>query len=311
MIKNKSYFKNPKQDRMRFQSWVAKLEEENGYAYDKLTVQTSFGTTQIYGFNTSNTELETLVIFPGFRTTSLIWDLDRGLYSLSQKFRIFLIETNGQPNLSEGNSPNIKSMGYGKWGAEIFEQLQLESAYIAGASFGGLVCMKISLVIPDKIKGAFLLNPGCFRLISFSAKNLYYNLLPVFKPTIKNIKKFLDKAVFCKPNHALSPSAENLLIEFVELAITQYKDNTDKPYYMGTQLDNIKVKTYLLVGDQDIIIPYEKSVKRARKHLGAKLQEVKLFNNVGHGNECHAPCLDYIEEKISVLEKVSRKVHRE
>lgn len=306
-IKRSSYFKNPKQDKEAFKNWVAKLEKENGYQYDQLTISTSLGTTQVYGFNTENTTLETLVIFPGFRTTALIWDLDQGLQALSKKYRIFLIETNGQPNLSDGNSPSIKSLEYGAWGAEVFEQLELETAFIAGASFGGLVCMKIALVIPDKIKGAFLLNPGCFRFISMGGKNLFYNLLPILKTSSDNIRKFLDKIVFCKPNHHLTKNAEKLLVEYLELAIKQYKDNTDKPYYMGHQLNDVRVKTHLLVGDSDILIPYQKSVKRAKKHLGTALQQVNVFKNVGHGIECYQPSLEYIEKVLTTATNEGKK----
>lgn len=298
MIKKHSYFKNPEKDKQTFINWVNHLERVNGYKYEKFTIQTSLGTTQIYGLNTQNQHQETLVIFPGFRTSSLIWDLDKGLLSLSKNLRIFLIETNGQPSLSDGNSPSIKSLGYGKWGAEVFEKLNIESAYIAGASFGGLVCMKISLVIPNKIKAAFLLNPGCFRMISFGFKNLYYNLLPLINGTEKNIHKFLSEVVFHKPEHSLSDVGEKQLIAYQKLAISQYKDNTEKPYYMGNELNNVAVDTYLLVGTGDILIPYEKSVSNAKKHLKEHLKEVVVFENVGHGIECYPPAIDWIGEMI-------------
>lgn len=307
MKKNRSYFKDSEKDTQTFNSWVEKLEKSNGYKYDSYTIETSLGKTQVYGLNTKQTDIETLVIFPGFRTTSLIWDFDKGLDSISKKVRIFLIETNGQPNLSEGNSPSIKSLDYGKWGAEVFDKLSIESAYIAGASFGGLVCMKLALVIPNKIKGAFLLNPGCFRMISFGFKNLYYNLLPLIKTSRNNIQKFLDRIVFCKPNHTLSKESEELLIEYQLLAISKYKDNTEKPYYMDNQLNEVSVDTYLLVGDKDILIPYEKSIKNAKKHLGEKLKEVKIFKQVAHGIECFQPSIDFIEKKIKAHNKTYKQ----
>jgi len=307
MKKNNSYFKNKKEDIETFENWVSKLEQTNGYEYDKFTVQTSLGKTQIYGINTENLDLETLIIFPGFRTTSLIWDLDRGLLSLSKQVRIFLVETNGQPNLSEGYSPCIKNLDYGKWGAEVFEQLKIESAFIAGASFGGLICMKISLVIPNKIKSIFLLNPGCFRLISFRMKNMYYNLLPIINPTEKNVRLFLEKVVFHKPNHKLSEKSENLLTEYLLLAISKYKDKTEKPYYMGKQLNDISVNTHLLVGKNDILIPPQKSIKNAKKHLHQNLKSVKIFEQVGHGIECYKPCLDFIENTIKTHNSIYKK----
>jgi pimeloyl-ACP methyl ester carboxylesterase len=298
MKKKYSFFKHPEQDIPSLHAWVRKLEAANGYEYDKLSIQTSLGKTQVYGLNTDRTDLETLVIFPGFRTTSLIWDLDKGLKPLVGLVRIFLIETNGQPNLSDGNSPSIKTLDYGKWGAEVFAKLNIESAYIAGASFGGLVCMKVSLVIPEKIRGAFLLNPGCFRMISFGVKNMYFNLLPLINTSERNIRKFLDAVVFHKPEHQLSPLAENLLVEYQLLAISKFKDNTEKPYYMGNQLNAVAVDTHLLVGDKDILVPYQKSVKRAKKHLGETLKRVEVFEQVGHGIECYPPSIKYITDQI-------------
>ena len=298
MKKKYSFFKNHKIDIESFENWAAKLEQVNGYVYDKFSIETHLGKTKVYGFNTENTEFETLIIFPGYRTTSLIWDLDKGLRNISKKLRIFLIETNGQPNLSDGHSPSIKNLDYGKWGAEIFDALDIKSAYIAGASFGGLICMKVSLVIPQKIKCAFLLNPACFRMISFGVKNLYYNLLPMVKTTKNNIAKFLKNVIFCEPNHKISSESKRMLIEYLYLAISNHQDNNEKPYYMGNQLDKIEVDTCLIVGQNDIIIPPEKSIIRAKQHLKENLKEIKIFKEVGHGIELYQPCLTYIENKI-------------
>ena len=199
-IIRKSYFKEPTIDLPRFESWVSQLEKLNRYKYEKITIQTSLGKTKVYELNSDKTNTETLLIFPGFRTTSLIWDLDKGLAPLAKKYRIFMVETNGQPNLSDGNTPSIKSLEYGEWGKEVFDALGIEKAFIAGASFGGLVCMKISICIPDRIKAAILLNPGCFRFISLGYKNMYYNLLPIVNPSSKNITKFLNQIIFHKPS---------------------------------------------------------------------------------------------------------------
>ena len=298
MKKKHSFFKDPEKDLATFNSWVKKLEQMNGYEYDKRAIQTSLGRTQVYGLNTNASDLETLVIFPGFRTSSLIWDLDSGLQDLSKHLRIFLIETNGQPNLSEGNSPSIKSLDYGIWASEVLEQLKVKQTFVAGASFGGLVSMKLALVSPHKVKEIFLLNPACLGPISLNPYFWYNALLPVVSPSHKNIQRFLDKVVFCKPSHALSNDAESLLLEYLRLAIKSYKDNTEKPYYMRNQLDQIKTPTHLLVGDKDPLFSYGKSIQNAKKHLGKFLKQVEIFKNVGHGNECYRPCMDYIGEAI-------------
>jgi pimeloyl-ACP methyl ester carboxylesterase len=295
-IRSKSYFKNELTDQNYFENWVAKLEKKNGRQYERLVIQTSLGKTHVWGLNTKEIHLDTLVIFPGARTTSLIWDFDKGLDNLNHKMRIFMVETNGLPNLSNGESPEIKSLDYGYWADEVFEKLKIKKAFIAGASFGGLICMKMGMVKPEKISAIFLLNPGCLQPFSLTIKNLYYNLLPIISPTKKNVLTFLDKAVFSKPNHKISEFSEKMLVDYEVFAIKNYKDKTQKPYYMDEQLAEVKVETYLLLGDKDLLFPCEKSIENAQKHI--KSLEIKVFSAVGHGIETYDKAMNYIGSKI-------------
>lgn len=296
-IKGKSYFKESEADFEVFESWVAQLEKQNERVYERIEVETSLGKTHIWGLNTKEENLETLVVFPGARTTSLFWDFDKGLDNLNHKMKIYLVETNGLPNLSDGLTPDIKSLDYGVWAAEIFDKLKIEKAFIAGASFGGLICMKLAIVKPELVKATFLLNAGCLQPFSLSVQNLYYNLLPIISPSIKNVAKFLDKAIFCKPNHKLSPVSEKLIVDYEVLALTRYKDNTQKPYYMDEELTGVTVDTYLLQGDNDMLFPYQKSIDNAQKNIKT-LKEIEIFKNVGHGIETYAKAMNYIGLKI-------------
>ena len=241
-IHNTSKFKDEKGDLAYFENWVGQLEKNNGRKYERNEIQTSLGKTVVWGHQTTENHPNTLVIFPGARTTSLFWDFDKGLDNLGQGFRIFLVETNGLPNLSEGKTPDINSLDYGVWATEVFDQLKIEKAYIAGASFGGLICMKFGIVSPDRIQAAFLLNPGCLQPFSLTLKNLYYNLLPILVTTEKNVSKFLDQAVFSKPNHQLSSISEKMIIDYEVFAIARYIDKTQKPYFMDRNLKRYRWK---------------------------------------------------------------------
>lgn len=66
---------------------------------------------------------------------------------------------------------------------------------------------------------------------------------------------------------------------------------------MGKQLEDVKVETYLLVGDKDLLFPYQKSVDNAKRQIKT-LKETKIYNNVGHGIETYDKALNYIGEKI-------------
>lgn len=295
-IKFKSSFKKPAEDKQWFNSWVSELERFNNKTYTRLEVRTTLGKTHIWGLNTDKTNLETIVIFPGARTSVLFWDFDNNLAELEKHFRIFLVETNGLPNLSDGDTPDIKTLGYGEWASEILDQLKIEKAFVAGASFGGLICMKLCIVSPTKIKAAFLLNPGCLQPFSLSLKNLYYNILPIIVPSRKNVLKFLDKAVFCKPYHKLSDTAEKLIVDYEVFALTRYKDKTQKPYYMGDELLSVITDTYLLEGDSDLLFPFQKSIDNARAKIKS-LKEVAVFPNVGHGIETDSKAINFISER--------------
>lgn len=292
-----SSFKDKNTDIAWFYDWAKRLESANGRTYEKLEISTSLGTTLIW--KTGNTAAaKTLVLFPGFRTSPLFWDLDRGLDYLINDYTLYLVETNGQPNPSDGNTPAIRSNDYGLWALEVLNHLKLGRVFIAGASFGGLVCMKLALVAPERVHAAFLLNPGCLQAFSMKWKNLYANTLPMLFPKPKNIRYFLETAVFCKPEHSLTPFASDLIVEFELKALTRYRDRTQKPYFMGNELEHVAVPVYLFEGDQDTLFPYKKSIAHAHKHL-KNLKEVVVFQQVGHGIETYRPALALLAKRMN------------
>jgi pimeloyl-ACP methyl ester carboxylesterase len=187
--------------------------------------------------------------------------------------------------LSEGKTPDIRTEDYGIWANEVLEQLNIEKTIIAGASFGALVCLKLCMVAPGKVEKAVLLNPGCLQPFSFSFKNLYYNLLPLISPKRNNVEKFLDNAVFYKDEHVVSPKAKELIVDYELFAIKEFNDKAQKPYPMAkTDLESVQTDIYLVVGDKDILFPYRKSIRVARKHFRS-LKAVYVLRDTGHGIE--------------------------
>lgn len=280
-----SYFKDPASDHRFIEQWVAKLEQLNKRQYERHNVQTSLGNTIVWGLNGARTSLPFLFIFPGFRTSSLFWDLDNGLQQIEDDYRILLVETNGQPTLSDGNTPDIKTLDYGYWAAEVIRYFTSGKVSVAGASFGGLVCLKLAIAAPEMIDQLFLLNPGCFQAFSLSLKNLYYNLLPILRPSVKNVKRFLDKAVFCPPVHYLSEERMQLIIDYEVFALTRYVDKAQKPYPMKEEeLDKVEAAVHLIVGEKDLLFPYLQTVQTAERGL-RNLKQVKVLPDTGHGIE--------------------------
>ena len=290
-IKSTSFFRDPGKAIRFFGTWVHEVSEHSGTAYKRIDINTSLGKTVVWGIHTDKQERKPVVIFPGFRTSGLFWDMDNALSSLKKDYRVYLVETNGQPNLSDGNTPDIKGHGYGTWANEVLAQLGLEKATIAGASFGGLVCLKLCMVNPARVEKTFLLNPGCLQPFSLSVKNLYYNLLPLIAPGERNVERFLDKAVFCKDRHIVSPVAKKLIMAYEVFAIKEYKDRTQKPYAMkDTELRQVVSDIYLLLGEKDLLFPCKRSAAAARKHL-KHLRDIIILPGTGHGIETSVKAL--------------------
>jgi pimeloyl-ACP methyl ester carboxylesterase len=297
-IKRRSGFINPETDVQWFNDWASRLERLNNKTYSRIEIQTALGKTHVWGLNVEKQNLETIVIFPGARTTPLFWDLDNGLKPLEDNCRIFLVETNGLPNNSDGNTPDINSLGYGEWASEVFEKLKIDNAYAAGASFGGLICMKLCIVAPQKVKEVFLLNSGCLQPFSLTIKNLCYNIQPIISPSKENVTSFLEKAVFCEPNHSLSREMKELVVDYEVFALTRYNDKSQKPYYMNDELKRVKSIVHLIQGDRDLLFPYKKSIENARKQLTG-LEDIIVCHNVGHGIETYQPAIQAIRDRIN------------
>ncbi|MEM8890701.1 MAG: alpha/beta hydrolase [Bacteroidota bacterium] len=294
-IHRQSSFKTPEKDLAYLSEWVKRMEKLNGYSYPSLKLKTSLGETHIWHHNLERKDLPALVLFPGARTTVLFWDLDKNLEILRAQYRLILVETNGLPNFSEGKSPNIKGLDYGKWGKEILDQLELEEVFLAGVSFGGEVAMKMGIIAPEKVKAIFLFNSAGLSPFSLGWTNLYYNILPVFKTNRKNVQLFLEKLIFQAPEHTLSESSMDLVIDYEVFAIDRYKDKTQKPYFMGKELQRVQPDSYVFEGNADLLFPYTNSIKNARKYLPA-LKAVEVFPDVGHGIETYAPALKKMKE---------------
>ncbi|MEZ4972966.1 MAG: alpha/beta hydrolase [Cyclobacteriaceae bacterium] len=283
--KHKSYFISEEERDQFFSYWVNNLEQMNNTWYKRVDVNTMLGTTVVWSINDMADDAESIVIFPGFRTSALFWDLDNALSALKDKYRIYLVETNGQPNLSDGSTPEIRSADYGLWALEVIDALGLENVTIAGASFGGLVCLKLGIVAPERINKTILLNPGCLQPFSLSWRNLYYNMLPILFPSRKNVEQFLENAVLNGKGHDLTPQARKLLIDYEVFALKRFKDNTQKPYAMDSEeLAMVQSDVYLVLGDKDILFPHQKSKEVAERDI-RNWRDTWILAEIGHGIE--------------------------
>ena len=296
--KRVSSYKSPA-DRKFVRDWIEKVQTLNNSFYKKLAVQTSFGETSVLSAGHDRPDLDPLVILPGARTFGMYWDLNDNLKPLKDKFRLYLVDVIGQPGLSSGRSPGVKTGEFGTWVTEVLDGLGLEKTNIAGASFGGQLAIKLAGVAPERISKMVLLNPIGFSYISFAPSSMFYNLLPIIRPTAKNVARFVDHIVLAGGEEVADERRE-MLIRIILQTLQRFDFNADLPYKMpDSELNRWSVPAWLILGDQDALIPHQNTIKRARA-LVKDLREVHILKNTGHGIELSKPA---IELMVKILEE--------
>jgi pimeloyl-ACP methyl ester carboxylesterase len=76
-----------------------------------------------------------------------------------------------------------------------------------------------------------------------------------------------------------------MTIEYEIFALTRHVDKAQKPYAMSkSELNQVKAPVYLIVGEKDLLFPYQNTVKAAEERL-KNLKKVVVLPGVGHGVE--------------------------
>ena len=266
------------------ETWLGDVLRTNNLVYERIEVETFLGKTSVLAKNRERLDLEPVIFLPGGRTCGIFWDINNNLAPLYEDFRIFLVDVNGQPGLSDGCAPLIDSDGYGRWLKELAQGLNLKQANFVGASFGGSLIMKLAEVDESPIKRAVMCNPAGFVNISLNPRNLYYLLVPILLPSKKSVLNFLDKIAFA-PDFEFDRKKREQLAEFILYTNTYFQMGAENPKPLKDKtLRKLNAPAYLVLDRDDIFIPQKKTQERAGKLL-PDLRETVWLEKHGHGIE--------------------------
>lgn len=192
----------------------------------------------------------------------------------------------------------MKTDEFGLWVVEVLDGLGLDKTNIAGASFGGQLAIKLANAAPERIMKMVLLNPIGFSYISFAPTSMFYNLLPIIRPTVKNVARFVDHIVLAG-GEGLPAERREMLIEIILQTLQKFNFKADLPYKMpDSELTGWSVPTWLILGDSDALIPHQNTIKRARD-LTRDLREVHILPATGHGIELSKPAIELLAKILS------------
>ncbi|MET0753664.1 MAG: alpha/beta hydrolase [Pyrinomonadaceae bacterium] len=292
----KSFYRG-RESREWLEGWLADVFKVNNLNYKRLNLSTSLSSTKVLAKNHDRKELEPLIFLPGGRTCGIFWDINNNLAPLYAHYRIYLVDVNGQPGLSDGNVPLISSDGYGIWLKEVLTGLDLNEATFIGASFGGSLIAKLAEVDAKAIKKAFLCNPAGFANISFNPKNLYYLIAPLVLKSPKSVEKFLDNIIFHK-DFEIDSVKRGLIVDFLRFTNKNFVMQAENPRpFPDEVLSKLTAPAYLMLDRDDVFINQKKTYERAKKVLPNLVETVWLEKH-GHGIELSNEVVAEIEKRL-------------
>lgn len=76
-----------------------------------------------------------------------------------------------------------------------------------------------------------------------------------------------------------------MIIDYEVFALTRYVDKAQKPYPMTLEeLQKVEAAVHLIVGEKDLLFPYQRTIKAAEQGL-KNLKHVNVLPDTGHGIE--------------------------
>lgn len=248
-------FKSQKGKEEILHLYDAKLESLN-IDYDYMTVETSFGKTNIIvAGNPANPPIILVHGSNGCAPIAL-----ETYANLHKCYSVYAIDVLAQPNKSAETRLSMNDDSYGRWMNEIIWNLDLSSVTLAGFSFGGLIILKTLEYDESKVKEVFLSAPA-YIVNGNPLRALFKVFIPIKKymktKEVRYVEKFLSQ---------LFTDRDEFAIEFLSKVFLDFEmDFTPVPVINARVAKKIKTPISIFAAEKDIIFPGKKMIKRAEK----------------------------------------------
>lgn len=270
MTAQSSMFKTPKRQAGYFAAYDAALALWP-VPVDSFDVSTCFGTTHCHVCGPENGP--PLVLLPGQAISATMWYPN--IAALSRIYRVYALDILGDVGKSVRTRPLTTPADFGHWLIEVFDQLGLDQAHVAGLSYGGFLAIRLAIFAPERVNKLVLMAPASLLRIRW--------------------RFFLRMAVFFLPDFLISLEVKQKLFLGIHSpqalpVIHQMRASKgfqyDKDYlYLppvctDEALQQIKAPTLLLLGDHEIIYDIDEAIDRAKNLIPTI--ETAVIPNAGH-----------------------------
>ena len=257
-----------------------------GFPYQEKDVTTSYGTTRV--IISGNEDAKKLVLFHGVHAGSPL--ALESIRNLQSSFHIYAIDTIGQATKSAETTINIKDDSFAVWAGEVLDKLSITKADFIGVSYGAFILQKLITHRPRKVNNCVFIVPA-----GLANGDLWPSLTKLTLPLIRFqiTKKDKDLRKFIRP---FVPEGDEFMFDFQKAILLGVHMDYRRPGILQKKdVAHFDKPVYLIVADDDVFFPAEKTVKQAR-HVFRNLKEVYTLKNSKHmPHHSHFP---EIEKKI-------------
>jgi pimeloyl-ACP methyl ester carboxylesterase len=104
-----------------------------------------------------------MVLLHGGYASSTMWFAN--IADLSAVYRVYAIDTFGEPGMSIPKRPNASRAFCANWLVEVLEELKIRKAHVVGLSRGGWLAMNLALHAPQLLERVVLLSPAASYVV--------------------------------------------------------------------------------------------------------------------------------------------------
>jgi pimeloyl-ACP methyl ester carboxylesterase len=219
-----------------------------------------------------------VVLIPGFAAGRWIWFKQTA--ELSRNFRVIIFDPRGVSASDKPEGPQTITL-LADDVAHLLTTLDIESAHIIGASFGGFVAQEFALKYPAMTRKLVLcctsfggpnhVVPTAETLQALAStkglnteERMRANLLMAFTPEyVRTQVDEVDRIVHLR---ATNEVPEHIYLSQLQAAMS---------FNVESRLEEVKSPTLVLSGDADIIVPVQNSRNLASKILRARLRIIE------------------------------------
>jgi pimeloyl-ACP methyl ester carboxylesterase len=237
---------------------------------ESFDVPTRFGVTHINASGPK--DAPPLILIPGQAVSSTMWYPN--VEALSREYRVITIDILGDMGKSIAYQPRpfTQPTDFADWMNDLFDELQIEAAHVAGLSYGGFIALRFALSSPARVKKLIPMSPASLLSIRpiFFARMMGM-LLPSFILSTRGKQKLM-LGVYTE---RMTPIIEQMLTT-TDFQYSMYLP----PTFTDEQLKQLSVPTLLLLGNREVIYDYKAAQRRAEKLIPQI--KVEVVPNAGH-----------------------------